>query len=168
MDYLEQYNIIISKLKDGNEEKFSFTVEDKFFSYYENTIIKGGNIAVELNVLKKQDIFILNLNLEGYVVLTCDRCLDEYDENISFKDEILIKLGDETNFDTDEDFIILDRKTIKINISRFIYESVEFALPLAHIHPKDKNGKSTCNPIMIEKLKKYIINSESEDEEENF
>jgi hypothetical protein len=31
------------------------------------------------------------------------------------------------------------------------------AVPIKKIHPDDKNGNTTCNPEMIEKLNNYII-----------
>ena len=97
----------------------------------------------------------LNINICGKLKIVCDRCLEEYYEQISFADSINVEFGDETNFDTDKDYVILDRNENEINIAQFIYEFANFALPLAHYHPNDKNGNPGCNPEMLKALKKY-------------
>jgi uncharacterized metal-binding protein YceD (DUF177 family) len=42
-------------------------------------------------------------------------------------------------------------------VAQLIYEFVCLAIPIKRIHPEDENGSSTCDPVMLEKLNKYII-----------
>jgi uncharacterized metal-binding protein YceD (DUF177 family) len=154
LDYLSQY-IIPFKGLDNTEYCYSFQVEDKFFEFFEKSLIKGGKIDVELNLTKRSHSLTLDLTLKGFVQLECDRCLELYDQEIHFNNSINVELGDETNFDVDEDFVLLDRNESEINISQFIYEFAHFALPFSHFHPLDKDGKSKCDPKMLELLSKH-------------
>ena len=36
------------------------------------------------------------------------------------------------------------------------------ALPIKRVHPDDKNGKSTCDPVMLKKLEELIIDEETD------
>jgi uncharacterized metal-binding protein YceD (DUF177 family) len=42
------------------------------------------------------------------------------------------------------------------------YEYILLALPIQRVHPDDKNGESTCDPGMLDKLKEHIIIEEPE------
>lgn len=160
MDYLNQYIIPFNGLDNNKDYDYSFVVDDIFFSFFEKSIIKGGHI--DINVLINKNVTSLNLEikLKGYIVITCDRCLDDYNQDIEFKDSIFVTFGDETDFDNNEDFVVLDRSINEINISQFIYEFANFALPFAHYHPNDKNGNSTCNPEMLKIIGSHVSQQE--------
>ncbi|HOZ29980.1 MAG TPA: DUF177 domain-containing protein [Bacteroidales bacterium] len=154
MKVLAQYSIPFREL-DNSDHEYNFTVSDSFFKCFENSEIFGSDIEVKLILSKKSCSLDLNISLCGKVKIKCDRCLEEYYEDINFNDNIGVEFGDETNFDTNEDYVILDRNANEINISQFVFEFAHFALPLVHYHPNDKDGKSGCNPKMIEALQKY-------------
>jgi uncharacterized metal-binding protein YceD (DUF177 family) len=154
MKVLTQYSVHFRDL-DNSDYEYNFTVSDSFFSCFEKSEIKGGNLDVKLILSKKPNTLELDITLTGRVKIVCDRCLEDYFQDINFNDKISVELGDETNFDTDKDFVILDRNENEINISQFIYEFAHFAIPLSHYHPNDKNGNCGCDPKMLDTLKKY-------------
>ncbi len=155
MKYLSQYNIPLNGLDSNKEYQYSFVAGDAFFEAFEKSQIKGGNIDILVKLNKKSTSLHLEINVKGYVMLPCDRCLDNYMQEIDFTDIIAVSLGDETNFDTNDEFVTLDRNANEINISQFIYEFSHFALPFVHYHPADKNGNSTCNPEMLKIIEEY-------------
>lgn len=156
MNLLDQYNVPVSEL-DEKEISFKFKVSDNFFSVYENSEIKGGNIDVVLKICKINEILNLNFKVKGSVKIICDRCLEEFDQKISFSDSIFVESGDETNFDSEGENVILSREANEINVSQFIYEFAHFALPFTRFHPVDKSGISGCNPEMLEILNKHKV-----------
>jgi len=160
MKDLTQYSIPFRDL-DNSDHEYTFTVSDNFFKCFEKSEILGANIEVNLLLSKNIHSLDLKISLSGTAKILCDRCLEEYEEQIYFNDSICVEFGDETNFDTDKDFVILDRNVDEINISQFIYEFAHFALPLVHYHPDDKDGNSGCNPKMLETLKKYSVKKET-------
>lgn len=161
MDYLSQYIIPFHGL-DNKDRCFDFVVKDEFFGYFEEGIIKGGDIDVQVAVVKNSSSISLTISLKGSVKIICDRCLDIYSEKIEFNDKILVELGEETNFDTNRDVVILDKNKSEINIAQFIYEFANFALPLQHYHPDTVDGKLGCNQEMLDLLEKHLLNEEDE------
>jgi uncharacterized metal-binding protein YceD (DUF177 family) len=160
VNYLSQYIIPFHGL-DSKEHLFNFTVEDAFFDYFETKIIKGGVIDVNLDLIKESNSLHLKLSLKGSVKIICDRCLELYDQDIDFTDTIVVEFGEETNFDTNRDCVILANDKSEINISQFIYEFANFALPLQHYHPDKENGEPGCNKEMLEILNKHIVSEDN-------
>lgn len=156
---LNQYIVPFNGL-DNADYNFDFSVSDEFFSCFENSEIKGGDLTVNLILTKNAHSLELNISLKGKVRIVCDRCLDEFDEQIKFSDKISVEFGEETNFDTDEDFVILSKSENEINISQFIYEFANFALPFTRYHHADKKGNPGCDPAMLEILEKHRYKNE--------
>ena len=142
---------------DNKEHSFDFVVTDKFFEYFEDKTINGGNINVNLNVSKKIGSIQLTIALNGTVKVLCDRCLEYYDQNIDFKDIVMVEFGEETNFDTNQECVFLEKSKTEINIAQLIYEFAHFALPLQHYHPDKENGDTGCDKKMLDILENYLI-----------
>ncbi len=159
MNYLSQYIVPFSGL-ENKEHVFSFVVEDEFFTFFDDKLIKGAKLDVDLHLVKKAHSLHLKIRLNGYVKLICDRCLEVYNQQINFTDTVNVEFGEETDFDTNSDIVILDKKKSEINISQFIYEFTNFALPLQHYHPQDENGNDTCDVKMIEILNNHLVKEE--------
>ena len=154
-----QYIVAFNGL-DNSDYDFDFKVKDEFFSCFEASEIKGGDLTVKLILTKKPHSLELQISLKGKVRIICDRCLEEFEEKIKFSDTIMVEFGEQTNFDTDEDYVILSKSENEINISQFIYEFAHFALPFTRIHHNDKTGKSGCNPEMLAILEKHRATKE--------
>ncbi len=151
---MNEYNIEITGLSENKEYFFDFKVDDGFFANRNNPQLTGGSIDVEVTLLKKSDGLFLDIEVSGTLDVICNRCLDCYPQHISFRDNIVVNFDNETNFDTTESYVILDKKANEINISRFIYEFCEFALPISCVH-STTNGETNCNKKMLEILNKY-------------
>jgi uncharacterized protein len=111
-----------------------------FLSFLKKVKLSGGNVDIDLVLIKRANSLHLKLSLKGFVKLACDRCLDEYSQEIKISDTIVVEFGEETNMDSDSDIVILSRAETEINISQFIYEYAHFALPLSRLHPLDNVG----------------------------
>ena len=145
------YQIDYSSLEDGSYQ-FDFQVDDRLFSRFENTEIRNAELEVSAEILKKSDEISLHLKGKGSIELQCDRCLDFFLHEINTDNDVQIHLAEETNFDTDEDFVCFDRSAEKLDISYFIYEMVILSLPIRRVHPEGEDGNSMCNPDVV----KYI------------
>ena len=156
MERDNQYIIPLDGLAE-KEYTFAFKADDAFFQSHEGGEIKGGEVDVKVTLLKKKTSMLMNFDLSGTVKLTCDRCLELYNQPIEISDEILVNYGDETNFDTNSDAVTLSRDANSIDVSSFIDEYSHFALPIAHYHPEDADGNPTCDPKMIDLIDKYKV-----------
>jgi uncharacterized metal-binding protein YceD (DUF177 family) len=164
MERDNQYIIPLDGLGE-REYSFGFKADDTFFQSYESGEIKGGEVDVKVTLLKKKTSLLLNFDLSGTVKLTCDRCLEIYNQPIEINDEILVNYGDETNFDTNSDAVTLSRDANSIDVSSFIYEYSHFALPIAHYHPDDADGNPTCNQKMMDLIDKYKVDDTEKTED---
>ena len=167
MSKLDQYNIQFSGLKAGKHE-FEFKIGKDFFTYFENTGIEDANIEVYVDFEKNERYLALDFHLEGTVQTVCDRCLDDLNIEIDYAPRLYVNFGEETSDLTDiDDTMILSRSEDKIELAKHFYDYILLNMPIQKVHPDDKNGASTCNPEMIEKIEKYELGQDGEDSEKN-
>lgn len=163
MGKFSTYNVAFKGLKEGNHE-YTFTIDKAFFELFENSIIDEGQVDVVL-VLEKRSLFMkLHITLRGSVRLTCDRCLELYNQPIANEAVLFVKFGDAES-EAGDDVIWVLPEEHQLNVAQIIYEYVSLSVPLRHVHPSKSKGHSGCNPEMLEKLDEYKYNSsESENE----
>src|SRR5436190_13438459 len=76
------------------EHEFEFEVNDSFFKRFENSIIERGQIDVLVVVEKKDNMLMLDFTMQGDVIVTCDRCLEDLELEIEGYNELIIKIGE--------------------------------------------------------------------------
>jgi uncharacterized protein len=158
-----QFVIPFKGLKVGRHD-FVFDIDDKFFDGYEGSEITKGNVQAEVILEKKTTMLELYFSLSGKVMVTCDRCLDEFEMPIEFESELFVKFGDVTEEQTDE-IIVLSHNEFEIDVAQYIYEFVHLSLPYKRVHPDDSDGNTMCNKEMLQKLEEYIIRENDDDNE---
>ena len=99
--------------------------------------------------------------MNGTVVVTCDRCLDELEIDVDTENSLRVKLGDE--YADDGDIVIVPEQDGDVNIAWYLYEFIALSLPMKRVHAPGK-----CNHEMTGKLKKYTAgeNDEPRDEQD--
>ena len=150
-----KYNIEFKGLKEGVHD-FEFEVNDQFFAHFDESPVNNGELAVKVMLEKRSTFLKLELDLTGWMILTCDRCLEPYRQPVENNTEIFVKFGEERTGNDEEDNIIwLSTEDHQVNLAHLIYEYAVLSIPLRHVHPKNSEGKRGCDPEMIAKLKKY-------------
>ncbi len=139
--------------------QFDFKVGDKFFEDFENSEIQKGDIDVHVILNKKTLILEFEFDLHGKVLLTCDRCLDEFEMDIEYHTVLYAKFGEENREETDE-LLILSLQESDIDLSQYIYEYIHLSLPYKRVHPLDKKGNPICNKEMLKRLEGLSINED--------
>jgi uncharacterized protein len=161
--YLSKYEIAFKGLKEGDHQ-FEFELDDAFFDKFENSEVKKGSLVAKVLLTKQSTLLILEFTVKGYVELMCDRCLDQYNQKINNKNKLFVKFGLEEE-EMSDDVIVISFEDHQINVAQYLFELVILGLPIKHVHP-NKKGKSTCDPEMIKKLDEYLVNDDSDVEEE--
>jgi uncharacterized metal-binding protein YceD (DUF177 family) len=156
-----KYNIEFKGLNEGLHD-FEFEVDNKFFEQFEESLVDNGKITVEVLFEKRSSFIKLHFKIKGWLEITCDRCLELYEQPIKHETEMFVKFG-EKEFDEGENVIWVNPEEHHINLAQIIYEFVTLLIPLRHVHPKNSDGKRDCNKEMIKKLKNYM-HPESEEE----
>jgi len=148
-----KYNIEFKGLNEGLHD-FEFEVDNKFFVHFEESLVDNGKVKVNVVLEKRSSFMKLHFNISGWLELTCDRCLEYYEQSIVHEAEMFVKYG-ENEYDDGESVIWINPEEHNINLAQIIYEYITLSIPLRHVHPKNKKGKRNCNKEMIKKLKDY-------------
>ena len=93
MKDLRAYQIPFVGLKFG-EHHFNFVLESSFFSHFEESLVKEGQVFVDLTFDKKERLFVLNFDISGSIKSECDRCGQPFDLPIHGNYTIYVKGGD--------------------------------------------------------------------------
>ncbi len=163
MSWRSKYNIEFKGLKEGLHD-YQFEVNDKFFEHFEESLVDNGEVNVEVKLEKRSAFLKLSFALEGWLELVCDRCLDNYKQDVSLETELFVKFGEEDEFEEGDNVIWVLPEEHAINLAQIIYEYVTLSIPLRHVHPEE-SGENGCNQEMIDRLNN-ITQFEADDDEE--
>ena len=152
MGKFEKYRIDLKGMKE-NHAHYDFLLDNAFFTAIDSPELQKGKVAVQVDVKKTAQAFELSFNSQGTVVVLCDRCLDEMDQEISSTDKIFVKFGAEYA-DEGDNLIIVPEDEGDINVAWIMYEYIALAIPMKHVHAPGK-----CNKTMSGKLNKYLRTS---------
>lgn len=153
------YSIPVNGAKEGHHS-FHFEINNKFFDLFEESEIKEGNLVAVVEAEKRPSHIELDIVITGSVRICCDRCLGMFDFLISSRNRLVIKFG-ALHEESDPEIITVPRDENDFDLKQYIYEFIHLALPIKRIHPDDSSGNSTCDPLMLEKLKEHIVEEES-------
>ena len=141
------------------ESIFEYHLNNDFFGMIGEEEVQKGDIRCKVKVTKNTKQCELFFELEGTVVVECDRCLDEMNQPIKTDGHLIVRFGKEFKDDGD-DVVIIPEEQGLINISWFLYEFAVLAIPIKHVHPYGQ-----CNKSMSKKLNEHLA-VDAEDLEE--
>ena len=75
MGKFKLYNVDLKNLSPGVHE-FEYLLENKFFVDIDGTEVQKGKVKVNLTVKRSSMMFEMNFQIEGVVMVPCDRCLE--------------------------------------------------------------------------------------------
>jgi uncharacterized protein len=132
--FVKNYDIDIIKLKEG-EHDFTFKVDNEFFEHFQaEDFLKEGNLSIKVKLVKLTNLLEVNFEIDGEVVLICDRSLEEFDYPLETSEMVIYKYGSEEREISEDVFMILP-DTASINVAQLIYEFILLAIPVKKIHP---------------------------------
>jgi uncharacterized metal-binding protein YceD (DUF177 family) len=134
-----------------------YLLDNQYFSNIGGEDIQKGKVNASVTVTKKAGVFDFSFQFKGFVVVPCDRCLDDMDYPFETNAHLIVKFGKDYSEESDE-IIIIPEVEGTINLAWFLYEFIALAIPLKHIHAPGK-----CNKQMSAKLKKYSVKSDDDD-----
>jgi len=156
IDHKGKYTITIGGLSEG-VHSYSFVMGDDFFACYQNPEIFGGNVQAQATLVKNFQNIVIEIQFSGAIKIQCDFCLDAFDYLINHTEQLLFSNGRPNAGEKEEDVIVLSEGENQIDLSQDLYELVALRIPMKKMHPTDEKGNATCDPQMLELLKKYIV-----------
>lgn len=143
MDYLDDFVIPFLGLSLGNH-LFDFEVNNTFFEHFEYSEIKKGKISIQVNFERQERMLVLGFKIQGSVEVTCDRCLDVFDHEVSGHEQLIVKFGHE-RMEESEDVLMVPHSDYQIDLAPLIYEYINLLLPIRYVHPLNENGEYDCD-----------------------
>ena len=159
MSKFELYNIVLKDLK-SDSTKFEFELDDVYFKKIDSPEVQQGNVKAKVTVVKKTTLFELSFYLDGVIQIPCNRCLDDMNQPIQYKEKLQVKFGE--NFSEEGDIVIVPESDGAINIAWFLYEFIVLNIPMKHVH-----ATGECNKTMATKLKKHITRQKDDDDDDS-
>lgn len=163
MKHNREFEIAWQGLKPG-VHTYQYELTDKLMEGREGERdFSNLDANVTLTFDKKSNFFLLHFDIDGSVIVPCDRCGDDFSLRLWDEFDLMIKLEGEHTEHTDEDAdaVFIPRSETVIDISNWLYEFVMLSIPLQRVHPDKPNGEPGCNPEAL-----HLLHQLSEHEEQ--
>ena len=142
MELNNRYSIAYKGLKNSTHD-FNFEVDDALFAAYESREIKGGELTVDVEMLKADNQLEMDFTISGEVTCECDRCLDDCQIPIDYEGHLIVRISDDQG-EYDGDIMWISPADDTVDLTQYIYESIVLSLPYQRVHPEGE-----CNPDML-------------------
>jgi len=154
-----QYDIPLPGLKEGTH-LYDYQITKDFFNHFESAFITDGNLKVVVEFIKQPNVCSFKFEINGHVMVECDRCLEPYNQTVNSSDTLLLKYSENEREEADVVYILPN--SVTFNLAQYIYEFICLAMPMRKVHPELEDGSSGCNPETI----KYLENEPAEEKED--
>jgi uncharacterized protein len=152
---LSEYIIPFSSYSNGLHE-FEFELDDAFFTEFPESGIQQAAVTVKVEMIRQERQLEFYFELEGKVVLPCDRCLEEYEQPVDEEFNLFGKFG-YGNSEDELDVVWIAPESGQLDLSQYLYEYAMLSLPIRKVHPDLPGGKPGCNPEMLNLLKNFSV-----------
>jgi len=143
-----EFKLTLQSLPPGKHSK-EFHLDREFFVAMESADILDANLDVMLDIDHSHGTYGLTFGINGTVTLTCDRCLDPMEMPIDTGYIINVEYGDSYD-DSNDALLIIPRSEASLNVADMIYDTVELAIPIKHVH-----APGQCNSAMNGLLRRH-------------
>ena len=124
------------------------------------------NVNRSDQLLVEENLMELNAQLKLELSFPCDRCGEDYQQELEYSEHIVLKFGEEKEVDSDE-LIILSPNAYKFSLKELFYEWIIVNLPVQRIHPEDEAGQPTCKAEHLERVQNALSSEVSEESAED-
>ncbi len=160
MSKFEPYNIKLRDLKNP-AEVFEYELTDDFFKKIDSPEheVEKGKVKAKVTVVKKEKSFEMLFEIDGTILVPCNRCLDDMEIPVNYREKLKVKFGE--RFSEENETVIVPESEGAINIAWFLYEFIVVSIPIKHVH-----APGECNKTMVSKLKRHIAHRKDTDDDE--
>ena len=137
MKKASSYDLPIYRLALGPHQ-FEYELGPDFFALFETPLISEGQVYAVVDLEKTERLLTLDFHLTGTVRLTCDRSLDEFDQPLDVREQLLVRFGDEPK-ELDDNVLQITPDTQALPLAQHLYDYIGLALPMKKLHPRFQN-----------------------------
>ena len=129
----------------AGENHFSWHAGKEFFEAFENAEILDADLDVSVTVEKSGRYVGVDCEIDGSVMVSCDRCLEDLQMPIGADIMLSVKFGEEESSDDhqegEREIVFVPEGDAEMDLSQIIYDYVCLALPMQRHH-----DDGDCNP----------------------
>lgn len=155
MGRLSEYIIPFHSYSNGIHE-FDYELNEEFFEHFPESGIRQPEIRFKVRMVKRERQIEFDFELYGRVLLACDRCLEDYEQEIGGQYTLYGKFGSGRS-DEEFDVVWIAPDMHQLDLSQYLYEFVILSLPMRKVHPAGSDGKPGCNPEMLNLLNNLSV-----------
>lgn len=153
---VDSYRIDLRNLEEGLH-KWVYDLDEKFFKMVSEEEVRDGRVHVEMELKRCAMVFDLHFTMNGMVVVSCDRCLDDMTQEIETKTSLIVKMGQAEGTE-EEDILTVSESEGGIDLAWYLYESIVLALPMQRRH-----AEGDCNNEMLHILEAHSAHHSNEE-----
>jgi len=159
---LRDFDIGILHLKNGVHH-FVFEVDEAFFEeHFAYRPFERGNFQAEVVLEKTERLLEFRFDIQGDMVLVCDRSLEEFSEPIRRQEVLHFRYGmGEEIKELSEELYEIPQHLQSLNLAQFIFEFIALAVPMKKLHPRFRDEEDMDETGIM------VYQSESEEESED-
>ncbi len=150
MKYAREFMLPLVGLPLG-ETRYTFALERPFFELHADEEVLDAQLKVDLLLAKRDNMIELRFSIKGWMAVDCDRCGDNFRQEVEGEQELILKYGQHYEEESDE-VLTIPVDLHEFDISHLLYEYTILLLPYRKIHPDNADGSSTCNPEVLKRL----------------
>ena len=159
---MQPFIVPLSGLPSGRTG-FRWHAGGQFFSGFDNSEILDADLLVGVGVDKSGRYVGVDLDIEGTVVVACDRCLGDLEIPVSVHPSFSVKFGEGAGEpagaeEGGREVIVLPETDTDLDLSQTISDYVCISLPISRVHPEGE-----CDPETV----KYLNRQDEGEEEES-
>ncbi len=147
MEETKRYTIAYSGGLRSGLHDFHFKVDGGVVQGFRQYGNQGRGLRCLGRPGRGESMLTLDVNVDGSVVVECDRCLEDCNVPIHYEGQLLVKFSDEVH-EYDGEVMWLLPMEDEVDLTQYIYESIVLALPYQRVHPDGE-----CNPDMLERFR---------------
>lgn len=129
--------IPIHHLKN-KEYQYKYHITDAFLEEFPHSQIQNANLEAIIQLEKSETLLRLKIDINGVIVLICDRSLDEFEYPIHTHENMLYQFAEKTEW-IEDNLILLGYDTFEIDLQQLMYELIHINIPLKKLHPRFEN-----------------------------
>ena len=150
MKYAREFMLPLAGLPLG-ETRYTFDLERPFFELHADEEVSDARLKGALLLAKRDNMIELIFSIKGWMGVDCDRCGDNFHQEVEGEQELILKYGEQYEEESDE-VLTIPVDLHEFDISHLLYEYIILLLPYRKIHPDNADGSSTCNAEVLKRL----------------
>lgn len=160
MKTLQHFSLPVSGMKNENHT-FTFELDDRFFQFFENSLIQKGRFEATVEVDKRSNLMVMEAWIKGTMNTSCDRCLADILLPFEANSTIHVKPGNPA--ESDDEILYMEPEDTSLNIAAWLYESLLVAVPLIKVYDCENEKVRPCNQEILKILKSSKSDDESDE-----